>query len=66
MDHQLVKAALRVLKGIYYGGRPSAEDLDLLRANARPEEDDLELEKLAATIIWRFAKREPSAKGNAR
>jgi hypothetical protein len=54
MDRPLLLAALRVLSGLMAAGRrPTVADIDLLRHNALPEENDLELDDLARRIARR-------------
>lgn len=46
-------AALRVLSTLTTGSLPLAHDVDLVKINSRPDEQDLDLDNIAERIIKR-------------
>ena len=53
MDRELLAASLRVLTSSFDGRRLAAEDVDILRAHATPQELDYALEDLARSVAQR-------------
>ena len=63
LDQQLLRAALRVLSDVIYGRRAALADIELVNANALPEDSALELDYLARGVAERAMRKAASHYG---